>query len=77
MQVRTTLEIDDDILLAAKELAAAQKKTAGKVLSELARRGLRGERAAEERVRNGFDLLPRGPAVVTVELVERLLEEEP
>ncbi len=38
--MRTTLDIDDDILQAAKELARAEKKTAGQVLSELARRGL-------------------------------------
>ena len=38
--MRTTLDIDDDILQAAKELARAEKKTAGQVLSELARKGL-------------------------------------
>ena len=38
LNMRTTLDIDDDVLLAAKELAAAQVTTAGKVLSELARR---------------------------------------
>ena len=35
--MRTTLDIDDDILVAAKELAAARQTTAGRVLSELAR----------------------------------------
>ncbi len=38
--MRTTLDIDDDILQAAKELAKAEKKTAGEVLSALARKGL-------------------------------------
>jgi hypothetical protein len=33
-------DVDDDILQAAKELASAQGTTAGKVLSELARRAL-------------------------------------
>jgi len=75
--MRTTLDIDDDVLLAAKELAAAQKKTAGKVLSELARRAIRGAQKEETRVRNGFPLLPSGGTIVTSELVERLLEEEP
>ena len=37
--MRTTLEIDDDVLLAAKELAEAQR-TGGKVLSDLARKAL-------------------------------------
>ncbi|HLE82721.1 MAG TPA: antitoxin, partial [Thermoanaerobaculia bacterium] len=35
--MRTTLDIDEDVLEAAKELAAVHRKTAGKVLSELAR----------------------------------------
>jgi len=39
--VRTTLDIDDDVLLAAKELAKRQRRTAGEVLSDLARQGLR------------------------------------
>ena len=38
--MRTTLDLDGDILQAAKELAAAHGTTAGKVLSELARKGL-------------------------------------
>ncbi len=40
--MRTTLDIDDDVLLAAKDLARRQRKTAGEVLSELARLGLQG-----------------------------------
>jgi hypothetical protein len=38
--MRTTLEIDDDVLAAARELAARQHKTAGKLISELARKGI-------------------------------------
>ena len=41
--MRTTLDIDDDILQAAKELARAEKprrRRAGQILSELARKGL-------------------------------------
>jgi hypothetical protein len=41
--MRTTLDIDDDILEAAKELAEAENKTAGQVLSELARKALTQE----------------------------------
>ena len=55
--MRTTLELDDDVLNAAKELAAARGSTTGKVLSELARKGLETPRSA--RVRNGVPLLPR------------------
>ena len=38
--MRTTLNIDDDILEAAKSIAGEQKLPVGAVLSELARRGL-------------------------------------
>ena len=38
--MRTTLDIDDDILAAAKERARLENKTAGQVISELARRAL-------------------------------------
>ncbi len=74
--MRTTLDIDDDVLAAAKELAAAQKTTAGQVISDLARTAL--TRPAEERpeYRNGFRLLPRTSKVITTELVEKLLEED-
>lgn len=38
--MRTTLDIDDDILAAAKELSRRQSTSAGKVLSQLARQAL-------------------------------------
>ncbi len=40
--MRTTLDIDDDLLAAAKELARQQSKTAGQVVSGLLRRALAG-----------------------------------
>jgi len=75
--MRTTLDIDQDVLEAAKELAAVHRKTAGKVLSELARKALRP--SGREEVRNGVPLLaPRRDAkLVTPEVVQRLLEDEP
>lgn len=71
--MRTTLDLDDDVLQAAKEIAASRRTTAGKVLSELARRALQPRRAP--RVRNGVPLLPRRPAGSprpTLDLVNRL-----
>ena len=75
--MRTTLEIDDDVLLAAKELASREGKTAGQVLSELARRGIQAPRArrSASKPRNGFEVLPADGRVVTTELVERILDE--
>jgi hypothetical protein len=74
--MRTTLDIDDDILTAVKELAASRDSTAGKVLSDLARQALkpRGRRT----VRNGVPLLPPAPPgspKPTLELVNRLRDE--
>ena len=82
--MRTTLDIDDDILQAAKELARVEKKTAGQVLSELARKeltqatpGFAEDAAAPPYVmKNGWYVLTgREGVVVTKELVDRLIEE--
>lgn len=58
--MRTTLDLDMDVLLAAKELAATRGTTAGKVVSDLVRKALTPTSSA--RVRNGVPLLPRRPA---------------
>jgi len=74
--MRTTLDIDDDVLQVAKELAATRGSTAGKVLSDLARKGLQPARAP--RVRNGVPLLPRRPPGArrpTMKLVNELRDE--
>jgi hypothetical protein len=74
--MRTTLEIDDDVLQAVKEIAAARRKTAGEVLSDLARKALEPTRTYT--VRNGVPVLPRRPGapILTVARVEELLDEE-
>lgn len=74
--MRTTLEIDDDVLYAVKELAEVKRTTAGRVLSDLARKALQPE--GSQRVRNGVPLLPRRPATAlrpTMQLVNRLRDE--
>jgi hypothetical protein len=75
--VRTTLDLDPDVLQAAKEIADVQGKTAGRVISELVRKALEPA-STTTRVRNGVPLMPRRPAgspPVTVKLVEDLLDE--
>jgi hypothetical protein len=71
--VRTTLDIDEDILAAAKELARSRGATTGKVLSDLAREALR-PREGRSHSRNGVPLLPRRPdeRTVTMRDVNRL-----
>ncbi|HEY7299155.1 MAG TPA: CopG family transcriptional regulator [Xanthobacteraceae bacterium] len=75
--MRTTLEIDDDVLAAAKDLAAASNTTAGRVISDLARQALTRTLDVEELpVRDGFPVLPRTGKVITVEFINKLLEED-
>lgn len=73
--MRTTIDIDDDVLLASKEIARRRGLSMGKVLSELARQALSGSRRTTER--DGVPLFPvSGRAgVVTAELVNRLRDE--
>ena len=75
--MRTTLDLDDDVLQAAKELAAMRKTTAGRVLSDLARKGL-APRDTKLKVRNGVPLFPHRPGarIMTVKMVKDLLDEE-
>jgi ribosomal protein L13E len=81
--MRTTLDIDDDILLAAKELARKDKVSAGRVLSTLARAGL-GQASFEPRQAGrkratasplGIAVLPRRDELITNEHVNRLRDE--
>ncbi|MBK7821887.1 MAG: antitoxin [Tessaracoccus sp.] len=75
--MRTTLTIDDDVLLAVKERARQEGRSAGDVLSALARRELTRQPAADDtRTRNGLPLLPRAGKVVSNDLVNQLREEE-
>jgi hypothetical protein len=76
--MRTTLSIDDDVLAAAKSLAALQHKSVGEVISNLSRQALRPD-AQQSKKRNGVPLLPvrTGAATVTPELVNRLRDELP
>jgi hypothetical protein len=73
--MRTTLDIDDDVLQAAKELAELRRTTTGKIVSELARKALQPEASA--RVRNGVPLLRRrrGAPPLTMKRVNQLRDE--
>ena len=74
--MRTTLDLDDDVLLAVKELAAFQGSTAGKILSDLARRAL--QPSDKTRLRNGIPLLPIRPGAprLTMKRVNELRDDE-
>lgn len=81
--MRTTLDIADDVLAAAKELARAQKSTAGAVISDLVRQaltvqaGVGGNEAALHGLlyKDGWYVLPPRGGVVTNELIDKIQEE--
>jgi len=76
--MRTTLDIDDDVLRAAKELARREKKTAGAVISELTRKALTAapESVGQTKAVRGFRPFPRRGGIVTNAQIDKLREED-
>jgi len=71
--MRTTIQIDDDLLQAVMDIAVSQKMSVGRVLSDLARQSL-----GFPEIRNGVPLMPRRPkgsSPLTMEIVNRLRDE--
>jgi len=73
--MRTTLDLDEDILAAAQELAAEQHRSVGWMISELARRGLTPARIEAEGDMPVIRV-PAGTPAITPEMVRRALDEE-
>ena len=79
--MRTTLDIDDGVLAAIKELAQREGKSAGAVLSELARRALTmgagtpKDAGGETPAVYGFRPFA-GKELVTNTLVDKLRDEQ-
>lgn len=79
--MRTTLYIDDDVLEAAKVLGRRTRRTAGAVLSELARHALTSSSAKQQtsgprRGVGGFVPFESRGGVVTNDLIDRLREHD-
>ncbi|MFW5643908.1 MAG: hypothetical protein ACOCYQ_07745 [Alkalispirochaeta sp.] len=80
--MRTTLDIDQDVLITAKEIARKEKKTAGQVISELARRGFYGrtpeatETFPRYRTQHGVPVLPPTGHLVTEETIRQIRDDE-
>ena len=75
--MRTTVDIEEDVLLAAKEIAKQRGRTLGQVLSDLTRQAL--THRAPVSTKHGLPLFPVQPdaGVVTLDLVNRLRDEAP
>lgn len=90
--MRTTLDIADDVLFAAKEIAQREKKSLGQTISELARRAFTQPadasayetgnapggalRASERLATYGISPLPARGGIVSNELIDRLRDAE-
>jgi len=78
--MRTTLDIADDVLQAARERAQRERKTLGEMISELARRALMSPReplsVKEPKAVYGFRPLASRGAIVTNELIDKLREDD-
>jgi hypothetical protein len=76
--MRTTLDIDDAILAAVKEIAGATDSSAGAVLSELARKGLSANSAQSSATRTGFPVfsVPSDATPLSSAAVKVILSDE-
>lgn len=78
--MRTTLNIADDVLQAAKERARRERKTVGQMLSELARKALAAPHESggvrEPKATYGLRPFASRGGLVTNELIDRLGEDD-
>jgi len=76
--VRTTVSLDDDVYDAAIHLSHASGERLGKVLSTLARRGLKSEDAAVHRSKRGLPVfdVPANAPIIPASRIQRVIDEE-
>lgn len=84
--MRTTLEIEDDVYVHARQVAAAEHVAVGKVVSRLMRQGLQNAAAHSTHAavadssgfvyKHGIPVLPADGRVITQALIERIRDEE-
>ena len=84
--MRTTLDIADDVLFAAREIARRERKTIGQVVSERARRAFQDDtyrigsaqpgRVEDRLATYGIHPLPSRGGLVTNEQIDRLRDAE-
>jgi hypothetical protein len=73
--MRTTIDIDDDVIQAAREIARQEHVTIGQVVSGWGRQVLSEPSPSSEEFL-GFRPLPKRGVIVTNEIVNRIREEE-
>lgn len=76
--MRTTLTLDDDVYEAASYVATASGRRLGKVLSELARRGLEAGSVPIAKGKRRFPVfeVPPGTPILPASRVQKVIDEE-
>jgi hypothetical protein len=76
--MRTTLNVDDDVLEVAKSMAYVRQISVGEALSLLARRGMKTPVGLKRDPVSGFWVfdIPEGASRITSEDVQRALDSE-
>lgn len=73
------MDIDEDVLQAAKELASKEHSTAGRIISKLARQALSGPVNRSDEIfvyENGLPVLASRGEIITLEHVQKIMDEE-
>jgi len=74
--MRTTVNLDEDVLSAVKDLARARQTSIGKELSVLVRRALQGAGRGRGEGVAGFEPFPAEGRLITNELIAGLRDQE-
>jgi hypothetical protein len=77
-KVRTTVTLDDDVYEAAMHLSRASGESLGKVLSTLARRGMKPPEAPARRSARRFPVfdIPTNAPVIPASRIQRVIDDE-
>ena len=77
--MRTTLELDDDVLRLVKPMARARDSSIGRIVSEMVRKGLYSSRSTEgDKTRDGFPVFKVGAGAHPITLADvQRAEDEP
>ncbi len=79
--MRTTINLDEDALLAARHVARREKVSLGEAVSSLIRRAAMGTESSIQAhsqmpLRGRFALLPQRDEIITTQQVRELMERE-
>lgn len=76
--MRTTIDLDQELLVAAKKIAAARSQSLGTIISELALQGLHARAERPIARRSGFPVFKvrKGAAPISLEDVKRDEDDE-